>query len=288
MLRRRFAICVSSVVFVYDQACRVFGRTVGKPTAGSCVVLEYHSISAEQRARFAKHLDVLQRVAAPVSADVRQTLAPSQWHVAITFDDGLASFVENALPELELRGIPSTVFVVADRLGTVPNWTSYTGAMPDERMLNADELRSLPASVIVGSHGASHEKLTLLSEPNARREIAESRRQLEAILGRSVTLFSYPYGAFSEHLNVCCREAGYERIFTNLPVAAFSDPHEFVTGRVEVKPTDSLVELRLKIAGSYRWLPAAFKIKRALLRAFSTQAKRMKPLPQEVRLRQPR
>ena len=160
--------------------------------------------------------------------------------------------------------------------------------MPNERMLDAEQLRSLPSLVTIGSHGATHEKLTLLSEPEARREIEHSRRQLEAVLGRRVTLFSYPYGAFSEHLNVCCREAGYERIFTNLPVAALGDPHEFVTGRVEVKPTDSLVELRLKIGGAYRWLPTAFAIKRALIRAFSRQATRIEPRAQEIRLRLPR
>jgi hypothetical protein len=62
-----------------------------------------------------------------------------------------------------------------------------------------------------------------------------------------------------------CREAGYERIFTTLPVFAFAEPGEFVVGRVRVDPTDWPLEFRLKLAGAYRWLPAAFAFKRLIV-----------------------
>jgi peptidoglycan/xylan/chitin deacetylase (PgdA/CDA1 family) len=264
-LRRVLVLCASAAVFVVDQLRRRLGRLVGVSPAGTCVVLEYHAVPAEHRARFASQMDMLRRIAIPLPTDSRSALTPSRWHVAITFDDGLTSFLENAVPELEKREIPATVFVVTDRLGTVPNWTSYLpGGLATEPMLDAEQLRALPANVLIGSHGASHAKLTELNDAEARHEIEGSRRQLEAIIGRQVTLFSYPYGAFADHLNDYCKEAGYERIFTNLPVLAFTNPGEFVSGRVEAKPTDSSLEFRLKVAGAYRWLPYAFSLKRAL------------------------
>lgn len=276
------------VVFLVDHVRRFCARLVGRRTPGSCVVLEYHAVPVEERERFAEQMDLLRRIATPLPADSRDVLAPSRRHVALTFDDGLTSFLQNAVPELQQRGIPAAVFVVTERLGTVPSWTSYAAAgAPDETMLDAGQLRALPELVIVGSHTATHAKLTELGEAEARREISASRRELESILGRNVTLFSYPYGAFSDQLNEFCREAGYERIFTNLPELALSDPHEFLTGRVEVKPTDSPLEFRLKVAGSYRWLPYAFALKRAMLDLFSRQSKRVEPRRPETHLRLP-
>ena len=61
-----------------------------------------------------------------------------------------------------------------------------------------------------------------------------------------------------------CREAGYEGLFAILPELAFTDPQEFVTGRVGVNPSDWALEFRLKILGAYRWLPIVFSWKRKL------------------------
>jgi hypothetical protein len=88
-------------------------------------------------------------------------------------------------------------------------------------------------------------------------------------LERPISLFSFPYGECSEDLIEQCRSAGYERVFTNLPVLAFSQASEFVTGRVDVQPTDWPIEFRLKIAGAYRWLPYAFDLKRTLFRTLT-------------------
>jgi hypothetical protein len=46
-------------------------------------------------------------------------------------------------------------------------------------------------------------------------------------------------------------------------------PDEFVTGRIDVQPTDWQIEFRLKVLGAYRWLPHAFAVKRALLNGFT-------------------
>jgi hypothetical protein len=73
---------------------------------------------------------------------------------------------------------------------------------------------------------------------------------------------SFPYGGFNDAVIEGCREAGYERVFTALPVFAFSQPGEFVCGRVGAAPTDWPIEFRLKLAGAFRWLPYAYDLKR--------------------------
>ena len=91
-------------------------------------------------------------------------------------------------------------------------------------------------------------------------------------------MFSFPYGAFSEDLLTYCKDAGYTRVFTILPVLAFSAPGEFVSGRVQVDATDWPLEFRLKMAGSYRWLPYAFRVKSALFKVLTLRLRKAKPL----------
>lgn len=270
VFKRLFVVSLSFVVFLFDQARAVLLRVIGRQTRGTGVVLLYHAIPASHRERFARQMDLLCSLAVPVSADMRGPLENSKRHVAVTFDDGLTSFGSNAWPELVKRGIPVTVFVVADRLGTVPAWANYTpGLMPTEMMLSVEELRQLPDTALIGSHSLTHQMLTDVSGSEAQREIWDSRCRLESLLERPISLFSFPYGECSEDLIEQCRSAGYERVFTNLPVLAFSQASEFVTGRVDVQPTDWPIEFRLKIAGAYRWLPYAFDLKRTLFRTLT-------------------
>ena len=93
-------------------------------------------------------------------------------------------------------------------------------------------------------------------------ELSESRLQLRKILGRDVTLFSFPHGAFDEELIESARAAGYQRVFTILPELAL--PDEFAIGRVAVEPSDWRLEFLLKLFGAYRWLVPASTLKRKL------------------------
>ena len=108
----------------------------------------------------------------------------------------------------------------------------------------------------------SHPFLPSIDLDKAADEIALSRKTLEEKLNRKVLLFSFPFGGFNEKHVEFCRQAGYARIFSTLPQLASLNPHEFLTGRVRVDPTDWPIEFKLKLAGAYRWLPWAFKLKR--------------------------
>jgi peptidoglycan/xylan/chitin deacetylase (PgdA/CDA1 family) len=212
-------------------------------------------------------MDELIRWAKPVRADTRDSLQVGVHHVAITFDDAFQSVAENAIPELIQRGIPSTIFVPTGNLGQHPEWDIEIDH-PDrhEIVMTADQLRDLPSELVsIGSHTVMHPRLTHIEENDARRELSVSRHKLESILGRDIKVLSFPHGAYNEELVDLSRQAGYDRVFTIDPTLAFSNPGEYVTGRVQVNTTDWLLEFRLKAAGAYRWHPFVSALKRKLL-----------------------
>ncbi len=65
LLKRLLVVTVSCGVFFFDRSTRVVLRLIGRHSRGTCVVLQYHSIPAEQRTRFAKQMDILRRIAVP-------------------------------------------------------------------------------------------------------------------------------------------------------------------------------------------------------------------------------
>ncbi|MGA7784742.1 MAG: polysaccharide deacetylase family protein [Candidatus Acidiferrales bacterium] len=265
-MKRVFILVISTGVFVASWLRSLIVRLAGRELPGSCVVLYYHAVPVQHKPRFERQMDDLMRIAEPISAARRSPLESGKRYVVITFDDAYRNILANALPGLVARRIPVTVFVVPEMLGRTPHLSDSSTSSSDERkVMSVEDLQSLPSeSVTIGSHSLTHPDLTTLSPKEALYELAESKRVLEDVVQRPVQLFCFPYGAFSEELFRLCQEVGYERVFTTIPQSAFSDPGEFVTGRVRVDPTDWQIEFRLKLFGAYCWLPLAWTIKRKI------------------------
>lgn len=266
MLKRMVNLAGSIMVRIGDSVYENSCRLVGKPLPRRCVVLAYHSVPAAQRDLFVKQMEMLSKQATVVHADIAGLPKQGGHYAAITFDDGYEDVVENALPELRKRGLPSTVFIITGLLGCKRNWEHRGGEdTSDVRLMTHQQLRELPSNLVhIGSHTMTHAFLPKLETGKLREELASSRAKLEKLLQSEVKAFALPYGAYNDTVLRICRESGYERVFTGLPLFAFETPGEFLTGRAVVGLTDWPVEFRLKAAGAYRWLPWAYSLKRRI------------------------
>jgi peptidoglycan/xylan/chitin deacetylase (PgdA/CDA1 family) len=231
------------------------------------VVLYYHAIPAEARGDFARQMNALARRARVVRAGHVGALARGARCVAITFDDAFQSVAENALPALLRHSLPATVFVPVDALGAAPSWKlERNGGREPETVMTADELRSLPGLIELGSHSLTHPHLTRLDDARLRAETAGSRRRLVQLSRAPVTLFAFPYGEHDRRVLEACREAGYERVFGIAPEQADLAAGGFVRGRVAVDPRDGPLVFHLKMRGAYAWMCYASALKQRLLR----------------------
>jgi peptidoglycan/xylan/chitin deacetylase (PgdA/CDA1 family) len=81
----------------------------------------------------------------------------------------------------------------------------------------------------IGAHTVTHPILTSLDDASAMQEIRDSKRELEAIVGKPVTLFAYPNGKvgkdFDQRHVAMVREAGFQAAFTTA-VGAITRHHD--------------------------------------------------------------
>ncbi|MBN2106724.1 MAG: polysaccharide deacetylase family protein [Deltaproteobacteria bacterium] len=240
---------------------------------GTFVVLFYHGIPAQHRGRFARQMDVLLRCATPVRADFAGPIERGVRYVAVTFDDGFQSFADTALPELEKRGIPSTVFVPTAYMGKKPGWVSAAhGKGCNESVMSREQIIELASHPLVSvqSHGHRHVRLAGLGDAALGLELAQSKKILEALLGCTVTQVAFPFGSFNRQSLDSAARAGYERAFGILPGGGPCERGDLYMGRIFAQAQDARIDFKLKIAGAYRWLPYAVMIKNTLRRGFTS------------------
>jgi peptidoglycan/xylan/chitin deacetylase (PgdA/CDA1 family) len=259
---RLVKFAISAAVFAWDAFVSAACALLGYCRPGTCIVLYYHSIRPQERDRFAQQLSVIQRLSKLIDATHEFALQGGIRYIAVTFDDAFENFLTVAVPELQKRRIPSTMFVISGAVGR-----AFGPVSAPEKVMTLQQLADLPRQLVsIGSHTETHPYLPELDEATARQELRESKSALEQLLGREVSTFSFPFGGFSQRLIQICREVGYRRVFTTLPEFTASLRSEvFVVGRVRVDPSDWPWEFRMKACGAYRWLPAAIRWKGKLL-----------------------
>ena len=123
--------------------------------------------------------------------------------VRVTFDDGNHSDVDVALPALLARGLTATFFVVVQRIG-------------EAGYLGREDLRELiRVGMQIGSHGMAHCDWRTLDATALNNEVTLSRRELQALVGVSVSQAACPFGSYDRRVVGHLRRAGYQRVFTS-------------------------------------------------------------------------
>ncbi|MFA5144203.1 MAG: polysaccharide deacetylase family protein [Candidatus Omnitrophota bacterium] len=202
------------------------------------------SVSPESFARqmeflYKNHYNVVSLEKA--AAYIKRKDMPPRKTVAITFDDGFRNNYLYAYPVLKKYGLPATMFIVVDWVGTSPNF------------MNWDEIREMADSgiIAIGSHSKEHHWLLNSSDDILKQELGWSRRILEERTGRRVSSFCYPMGAFDGRAKAAAAAAGY--------VCAVSTPSEsasaedvYALKRVRIsRSSDNLLVFWAETTGLY-------------------------------------
>ncbi len=161
---------------------------------------------------------VMDAVEEEIHASAEAEPAPAQrLKVIITFDDGFASLGEHALPELLRRNSNAGIFLISKFVGRDDSW-DFRVLGRKRPMMSWQQAREWASyGFVIGSHTQTHRDLTALSPAVLKRELEDSKREIEDGVGKEVTMLSYPFGRHNQRVRDAVRDAGYNSAYGLLP-----------------------------------------------------------------------
>ena len=182
------------------------------------VVLQYHHVSdatppstSTSVSLFEGQMNMIEELGievVPLESGTRDALdgkLDSRKQAAITFDDAYESVYSSAVPELDKRGYPYTIFVNTDAIGS-------HGYMTWDQL---DKVRQR-SGVTIANHSEDHGHLAKRPDESqddwAQRvesSLDTAQETLADRLGIDVPMFAYPYGEFDEALEEKISERGW-------------------------------------------------------------------------------
>jgi len=200
--------------------------------------------------------------------------------VWISFDDAWRRNLTEVIPVIQDWNLPVTVFVPTEEVRRGRFWFTHAArnadALPEPFRKNVSQLWHVPEStrqrvvaglfesispgdrevmcvaeiteiaklpqVTIGSHSVNHALMPNCDEEQLRKEINDSKRDLEQWSGRPVRAFSYPNGDFDKRTARVLSEAGYSLGFTTQEHAITLADDRYYLPRFSIMDDGSLTE----------------------------------------------
>ena len=256
----RYALVVSEAV----RASLSFGR--GPARKPRVRVLTYHRFRTSRHDPFSVDIGQFERQMCWLAeqrlaislADLDEFLAGRReirdGAVLVTIDDGYREIWSSALPILRRYSIPAVAFVSSADMTTEGPAGDRSSNQDCDARLTPSELSALPAgSVEVGSHSWQHRSLGRMTAEEAGRQIRKSKTDLEALLGRPVTAFAYPFGTwkdFNATTTALLTNAGFRFGFTSQHGSISANAEPYSLPRIKVEGGEGLWMFKRLVSGA--------------------------------------
>lgn len=121
----------------------------------------------------------------------------------ITFDDGNASDIRIAFPELQKRNLKATFFILTGRLG-------QPGSLMEEDVVTLSQ-----AGHGIGLHGHDHVDWRRLDTEKRTLEFVTARARLSALTGYPIETAAAPFGFYDKQILKDLRHLGFQALYTS-------------------------------------------------------------------------
>jgi len=178
----------------------------------------------------------------------------------LSYDDGVVQ--DRRLAEmLRKYGVKCTFNLGAGLLGHQDKGGFPGRPEIDLSKVNPEEVAEVYATHEVAGHGLFHSSLDTVGTPLANYEITEDKRQLEALVGKPLKMFAYPFGKYNDDVILMLRMAGYQGARTITSTYNFTIPENFMEWDPTCHHNDpKLMELAEQFLGGFPFFPMLFYV----------------------------
>ncbi len=220
-------------------------------------IFSYHSISDDKcplstdTKEFEKHLIYLKKNDYK-SIFFDEVSSLNKRNFIMTFDDGYKDLISNCLPLLKKYNFKATCFLVSDKIGKINDWDEENKNIITKKIMDKSDIHIwIKNGMKIGSHSKNHKKLTKIDHDELSNEIANSKIDLEKLIGDEIISFCYPYGKFN--LDVINEvKKNYRYALTTLRSRYDPNKHDkYLIPRIDMGKKLSNFKLFLKIKTPY-------------------------------------
>jgi peptidoglycan/xylan/chitin deacetylase (PgdA/CDA1 family) len=173
--------------------------------------------------------------------------------VILTFDDCPHNLMDFAIPHLEKKKWQSVHFAPYNHLGGYNEWNVRKGKTKIPLMTMEEVKMISDLGHEIGAHSMTHPHLNQCSQANAIYEITESKKQIEAFLGKPVEAFAYPYGHYPKNYKIIMEDAGYSCAVSmySTSFSVLDDP--YCIRRTVIEQGETLQSFKKKLSKPYQY-----------------------------------
>lgn len=182
-------------------------------------------------------------------------------YVMLTFDDGYEDNYSLLFPILKEFGLKAVIYMVTH--SETNKWDTKNSDEPELKLLTGKQIKEMSDfGIEFGAHTKTHPDLTAIPLSEAETEITESKNTLQAITGKEVISFAYPYGRLNDDIKLLVKNAGFKYgISTDSgPLALHEDFYRI--RRIGIFPNTNTLGFARKIKGDYTFKRVARELKK--------------------------
>lgn len=185
--------------------------------------------------------------------------------IALTFDDGYACLYDTVLPILNSEKAVGTVYLNTGWINQESRKASCPelGHYPGELFLTWNEVVALDkAGWEIGSHGVEHIDLTKQSSEVIKKELYDSKKEIEKQLKKPCHHFAYTFGRHSKLVRDGVREVNYDYAVAAHHQSLSKNDHNMALPRLNVELGYSMHDFQNLVLGRWDFMGTIHRIKR--------------------------
>lgn len=178
----------------------------------------------------------------------------------LSYDDGVKQ--DRCLAELFRKyGVKGTFNINYGTLGHQEILRLPGFPETDVSKLQVTEIMQVYEGQEIAGHGLYHSALNTIGTPLAMYEVCEDKHQLEAIAGKPLKMFAYPFGTYNDEVVNILGLAGYQGARTVISTYDFEIPENFLIWNPTCHHDDEkLMELAEKFLSDFAFGPMLFYV----------------------------